>query len=49
MMQEREMEGWELDPEVIDAARPHLGIAELEAKGALAPTEQRRQSCESQR
>lgn len=32
---EREMEGWELDPEVIDAARPHLGIAELEAKGRL--------------
>jgi hypothetical protein len=31
---QREMEGWELDSEVVDAARPHLGIAELEAKGS---------------
>jgi hypothetical protein len=30
----REMEGWELDSEVVDAARPHLGLAELEAKGS---------------
>ena len=30
---QREMEGWELDSEVVDAARPHLGISELEAKG----------------
>jgi hypothetical protein len=30
---QREMEGWELDSEVVDAARSHLGIAQLETKG----------------
>lgn len=32
---ERKMEGWELDQEVIDVVRPHLGVSTLEDKGKL--------------